>query len=56
MQRRATENDFIFLNFNLYQPQLAKNEYFFDPSHLNRYGASAVARYLAANAEIAWPR
>ncbi|MCL2931517.1 MAG: DUF1574 domain-containing protein [Trichodesmium sp. MAG_R03] len=56
MQRRARENSFIFLNFNLYQPQLAKNEYFFDPSHLNRYGARAVARYIAASASIPWPR
>lgn len=56
MQRRARENSFTFLNFNLYQPQLAKNEYFFDPSHLNRYGAVAVARYIAASAGISWPR
>ncbi|MGD1805048.1 hypothetical protein ACP6PL_06355 [Dapis sp. BLCC M126] len=56
MQRRARENGFKFLNFNLYQPQLAKNKYFFDPSHLNRYGAGAVARYLAATAGIYWPR
>lgn len=56
MQRRARENGFMFLNFNLYQPQLAKNEYFFDPSHLNRYGASAVARYIAASTSIPWPR
>ena len=56
MQRRARENGFTFLNFNLYQPQLAKNEYFFDPSHLNRYGAVAVARYIAASAGISWPR
>ncbi|MGD1711803.1 hypothetical protein [Dapis sp. BLCC M172] len=56
MQRRARENGFTFLNFNLYQPQLAKNKYFFDPSHLNRYGAGAVARYLAASAGISWPR
>ena len=56
MQRRAQENGFTFLNLNLYQPQLAKNEYFFDPSHLNRYGASGVARYLADSAEISWPR
>ncbi|MGD1702141.1 hypothetical protein [Dapis sp. BLCC M229] len=56
MQRRAQENGFKFLNFNLYQPQLAKNKYFFDPSHLNRYGAGAVARYLAASAGISWPR
>ncbi len=56
MQRQARENGFLFLNFNLYQPQLAKNEYFFDPSHLNRYGASAVARYIAASSAISWPR
>ena len=56
MQRRARENGFTFLNFNLYQPQLAKNEYFFDPSHLNRYGAVAVARYIAASGGISWPR
>ncbi|MCL2923547.1 MAG: hypothetical protein MGF17_02685 [Trichodesmium sp. MAG_R04] len=56
MQRRARQNGFIFLNFNLYQPQLAKNEYFFDPSHLNLYGARGVALYLAAITSIPWPR
>ena len=56
MQRQAQQNGFKFLNFNLYQPQLAKNQYFFDPSHLNRYGASAVARYIAASNSIPWPR
>ncbi|WP_293124170.1 hypothetical protein [Okeania sp. SIO1I7] len=56
MLSRARENGFRFLNFNLYQPQLAKNEYFFDPSHLNRYGAAAVARYIAASSGISWPR
>ncbi|NES67242.1 MAG: hypothetical protein F6K24_19370, partial [Okeania sp. SIO2D1] len=55
MLSRARENNFTFLNFNLYQPQLAKNEYFFDPSHLNRYGAAAVARYIAASTRISWP-
>ncbi|MGK7922565.1 MAG: hypothetical protein AB4080_21420 [Trichodesmium sp.] len=56
MQPRAQQKGFRFLNFNLYQPQLAKNQYFFDPSHLNRYGAGAVARYLAASTGISWPR
>ncbi|MGB7440604.1 MAG: hypothetical protein WA919_06020 [Coleofasciculaceae cyanobacterium] len=30
-------------------------KYFADPSHLNRYGAAAVASQLAANGEIPWP-
>ncbi|MEB3343695.1 DUF1574 family protein [Okeania sp.] len=56
MQRQAREKGFIFLNINLYQPELARNQYFFDPSHINRYGADAVSRYIAARDSIPWPR
>ncbi|MEB3826510.1 hypothetical protein [Phormidium sp. CCY1219] len=34
---------------------LTRNDYFQDPSHLNRYGAAAVARQLAADPNIPWP-
>lgn len=33
-----------------------QNEYFSDPSHLNRYGAAAVAKQLANNTQIPWPQ
>ena len=35
---------------------LNRNEYFTDPSHLNRYGAAAVASQLASNPQIPWPQ
>jgi RNase H-fold protein (predicted Holliday junction resolvase) len=35
---------------------LSRNEYFEDPSHLNRFGAAAVARQLAADRYLRWPQ
>lgn len=35
---------------------LSRNEYFEDPSHLNRFGAAAVARQLAADQYLRWPQ
>lgn len=35
---------------------LDRNEYFADPSHLNATGAAAVARQLANDSAIPWPR
>lgn len=55
MQGFANRYGFTFINLNL-STQLARNEYFVDPSHLNRYGASAVARRLAGDRSIPWPR
>jgi len=53
MQQLAASAGFIFLDFSQ-QQELMRNEYFADPSHLNRYGASAVATRLAADPTIPW--
>ncbi|NEP40255.1 MAG: hypothetical protein F6K35_13865, partial [Okeania sp. SIO2H7] len=55
MQGLASGYGFTFINLNL-STQLARNDYFVDPSHLNRYGATAVARRLASDRSIPWPR
>ncbi len=55
MQGFANRYGFNFINLNL-STQLARNDYFVDPSHLNRYGARAVARTLASDRSIPWPR
>lgn len=47
MQRFATYNQLVFYDFT--QRQLSRDDYFVDPSHLNRYGAEAVSRQLAEN-------
>ncbi|MDY7021057.1 MAG: hypothetical protein SWJ54_06800, partial [Cyanobacteriota bacterium] len=41
---------------NLADEWLNANEYFSDPSHLNQYGAAAVAKQLAQKSQISWPR
>lgn len=53
MQRQVTPG-FVFINLG--RQWLTQNQYFTDPSHLNRYGAAAVARQLAANPKIPWPQ
>lgn len=53
MQRQARAKGLIFVD--LYG-QLRENSYFADPSHLNLYGAAAVARRIAAESRIPWPR
>ena len=53
MQRQAGEG-FIFINLG--RQWLTQNQYFVDPSHLNRYGAAAVATQLATNPQIPWPQ
>ncbi|NEP09043.1 MAG: hypothetical protein F6K14_02095 [Symploca sp. SIO2C1] len=35
---------------------LKQNQYFADPSHLNRYGAAAVASFIASHPNISWPQ
>ncbi len=54
MQRRAKQTGFIFRNLS--QRELTRNEYFADPSHINRYGAAAVSRQLAQDRSIPWPK
>lgn len=53
MQQLAKHNQFVFRDLNQ-QRQLARNEYFTDPSHLNRFGATAVAAHLAKDPVIPW--
>ncbi len=53
MVQTSREEDFIFRDFSPLWPQ--ENEYFSDPSHLNRYGAIAVSERLARDPLIPWP-
>jgi len=53
LQREAQRGNFQLLDRLL---QWRRQQGFFaDPSHLNRFGAAALARQLAATAEIPWP-
>lgn len=48
----------IVANLNLNTPELQplkQPDFFTDPSHINRYGAEAVARQLAQTQTIPWP-
>jgi hypothetical protein len=53
MQKQAGDG-LIFIDMGRQWPN--RNEYFSDPSHLNRYGAAAVANQLANNPQIPWPQ
>jgi hypothetical protein len=52
MQRQVGEG-FFFIDLG--RQWLNQNQYFTDPSHLNRYGAAAISNLLAANRQIPWP-
>ncbi|MCT7983867.1 DUF1574 domain-containing protein [Laspinema sp. A4] len=54
MQRMATQRGFIFRDLGQLWP--TQDNYFADPSHLNRYGAFSVAVELAADPTIPWGR
>jgi hypothetical protein len=54
MQRMATQRGFIFRDLAQLWP--TQDNYFADPSHLNRYGAFSVAVELAADPTIPWGR
>ena len=54
MQQLSRQKGFAFRDFSQRWP--SRNEYFLDPSHLNRYGAIAVSRLIAADTSITWPR
>ncbi len=54
MQQVAQQRGFLFRDLSQRWP--TQNDYFEDPSHLNRYGARAVAVELANDATIPWPR
>ncbi len=53
MQKQAGDG-LVFIDMGREWPN--RNEYFSDPSHLNRYGAAAVANQLANNPQIPWPQ
>jgi hypothetical protein len=53
MQQLSRQKGFIFRDLSQRWP--SRNEYFVDPSHLNRFGAIAVSRLLAADSGIPWP-
>ncbi len=52
MRSSALDKGLIFLD--LTQLLLTKNDYFSDPSHLNRYGADKVSNQLAKDPMIPW--
>jgi hypothetical protein len=54
MLRLSLSREFTFRDWSTIWP--SKNEYFSDPSHLNRYGAAAVAERLAQDPLIPWPK
>ncbi|MEG4942948.1 hypothetical protein [Microcoleus sp. F4-D5] len=54
MQQLSRQQGFAFRDLSQRWP--GRNDYFVDPSHLNRFGASAVSRVLAADSSIIWPR
>ncbi|MDY6781105.1 MAG: hypothetical protein SW833_00860 [Cyanobacteriota bacterium] len=54
MQFLSNDLNFRFVDLAR-NPALQANNLFEDPSHLNRFGASAVARQLAVQPEIPWP-
>lgn len=54
MKSFSKEYGFIFLDLS--ERALTQYNYFVDPSHLNRYGAIAVAQKIVAAPSIPWPR
>ncbi|MFE1743683.1 hypothetical protein [Coleofasciculus sp. H7-2] len=54
MTRQSSAKGFIFLDLS--RQWTNQNGYFADPSHLNRYGAAVIARQIAADTRIPWPR
>ncbi|MBP0000534.1 MAG: hypothetical protein J7641_16295 [Cyanobacteria bacterium SID2] len=52
MLARSQQYGFVFRDFAQMWPE--KNEYFSDPSHLNRYGAAAVSHRLARSPMVNW--
>lgn len=54
LQRLSSQNGFLFRDLS--QRWLTEYSYFADPSHLNRNGAQAVARQIAADPGTAWER
>ncbi|MEH2161692.1 MAG: DUF1574 domain-containing protein [Nostoc sp.] len=53
MLRQATNPNFIYRDLSQRWPKA--NDYFSDPSHLNRFGAYEVSKKLANDPMIPWP-
>ncbi|MFN6462710.1 MAG: DUF1574 domain-containing protein [Nostoc sp. DedVER02] len=53
MLRQATNPNFIYRDLSQKWPKA--NDYFSDPSHLNRFGAYEVSKKLANDPMIPWP-
>ncbi|RCJ14879.1 hypothetical protein A6S26_09460 [Nostoc sp. ATCC 43529] len=53
MLRLATNPNFIYRDLSQQWPKV--NDYFSDPSHLNRFGAYEVSKKLASDPMIPWP-
>ncbi|MGB3191319.1 DUF1574 family protein [Lyngbya sp. PCC 8106] len=53
MQQLEADTGLIFVNLAF--EWLDIHEYYSDPSHLNQYGAAAVAELLAQKQQISWP-
>jgi hypothetical protein len=53
MLRLSTNPNFIYRDLSLLWPKA--NEYFSDPSHLNRFGGYEVSKKLANDPMIPWP-
>jgi len=54
MDSAARSLGFVWRDYS--SGNLSRNEYFEDPSHLNQFGAAAVARQLAADQYLRWPQ
>ncbi|MCW6037751.1 hypothetical protein K4A83_15950 [Spirulina subsalsa FACHB-351] len=54
MQQQASRQGFIFIDLS--RQWLNQNGYFADPSHLNLYGAAAIATQLIDQSPIPWQR
>jgi acid stress-induced BolA-like protein IbaG/YrbA len=52
IRSQAAQQQFIYLDLS--RNWLNENDFFSDPSHLNRYGAYAVSQELATSAMIPW--
>src|SRR4028119_1767691 len=54
MDQLSRQKGFMFRDLSQRWP--GRNDYFFDPSHLNHFGARAVSRLRATDSSIVWPR
>ncbi|WP_322744415.1 MULTISPECIES: hypothetical protein [unclassified Coleofasciculus] len=54
MQQHAASDGLVFIDLG--RQWVDQNQYFADPSHLNRYGAAGVSSVLATKSEIPWPQ